>query len=125
MKGTYSKEKITAVFEKENYFDSSCQIPKDDLQITALDLQELIVQQNNTLEIIAVLPNLALPFSVSKTIPMNTFDAQKITIDPTKTYVMVCQRGKNSFIAAQKIKAVYPNAKVLSLAGGISEYKSL
>jgi len=125
LNATYSKEKITALFEKEDYFDAGCQITKDDLQITALNLKEIIEQQNNTLEIIAVLPDLALPFSISKTIPISTFDAQRITIDPKKTYVMVCQRGKNSFIAAQKIKAVHPNAKVLSLAGGISKYKSL
>lgn len=123
LKATFSKEKVTAIFEKEKYFDASCQVVNDGLQISASALQNLILKQDNNLEIIAVLPNLNLPFSVDKTIPIQEFDAEKIAFDSNKTYVMVCQRGKNSLIATQKIKEIYPNAKVFSLTGGISEYK--
>jgi adenylyltransferase/sulfurtransferase len=125
LKSTFSKERIAKIFNKEDYFDIGCQVTDEELTISPLALQKLIIEQKNTLEIIAVLPNLDLPFSVQKTIPINTFDAEQIDIDYTKTYVMVCQRGKNSLLATQKFKAVYPNATVLSLDGGIFEYNTL
>ncbi|MFQ3181665.1 MAG: transcriptional accessory protein Tex/SPT6, partial [Polaribacter sp.] len=37
-------------------------------------------------------------------------------------YVMVCQRGLNSYRATEKMKKKYPDLKVLSLTGGISNY---
>jgi adenylyltransferase/sulfurtransferase len=125
LKPTFSKKRIAVIFKNEDYFDIGCQVTDDELTISPLALQKLISTQNKTLEIIAVLPNLDLPFSVQQTIPINTFDAEQIDIDFTKTYVMVCQRGKNSLLATQKLKAAYPNATVLSLDGGISEYKTL
>lgn len=125
LKSTFSKDKISAIFETENYFDASCQVKNEELTISAPALQKLIKSQNKNLEIIAVLPNLNLPFSVDKTIPIKQFDVKKIGIDFTKTYVMVCKKGKNSLLATQKMKAVYPELNVLSLAGGITEYKTL
>lgn len=125
LKSIFSKEKIISIFEKEKYFDASCQVLNDELQMSASALENLILKQDNNLEIIAVLSNLDLPFSVDKTIPIQEFDAKKIAFDSNKTYVMVCQKGKNSLVATQRIKEVHPNAKVFSLAGGISEYKTL
>ena len=59
---------------------------------------------------------------VNKTIHINKFDAEKIEIDFNKTYVMVCQRGLNSYRATERLKKKYPNLKVLNLTGGISSY---
>ena len=78
----------------------------------------------NELEIIAVLPNLELPFKVHQTIPIQQFDVNKITINEKKTYILVCQRGFNSYRATAKLKTKYPDLEVLSLAGGISSYNS-
>ncbi len=36
---------------------------------------------------------------------------------------MVCQRGFNSYKATERLKAKYPELKVLNLTGGISSYK--
>jgi adenylyltransferase/sulfurtransferase len=69
-----------------------------------------------------VLNNLKLPFEVNQTIHINTFDAEKITVDYNKTYVMVCQRGLNSYRATERLKKKYPDLKVLNLTGGISSY---
>jgi rhodanese-related sulfurtransferase len=77
---------------------------------------------NSNLEIIAVLNNLKLPFDVQQTIHINKFDAEKINVDKSKTYIMVCQRGLNSYRAAVKLKNKYPDLEVLSLTGGISNY---
>ena len=68
--------------------------------------------------------NLKLPFKVQQTIPIQEFNADKIEVDYSKTYVMVCQRGFNSYKATVKLKNKYPDLEVLNLEGGISTYKS-
>ena len=57
-----------------------------------------------------------------QTIPIHQFDADKFDVDYTKTYVMVCQRGFNSYKATKLLKEKYPNLNVLNLSGGISSY---
>lgn len=78
---------------------------------------------DENLEIIAVLNNLKLPFKVQQTIHINKFKASEIKVDKNKTYVMVCQRGLNSYRATKRLKKEYPDLEVLSLTGGISSYK--
>ena len=75
-----------------------------------------------TLELIAVLPNLQIPFKVHKTIPIQEFDAHTLEVDKEKTYVMICQRGLNSYKATEKLKEKYPTLQVFNLTVGISSY---
>lgn len=125
LKSNFSKEKITVIFNIESYFDASCQIENKDITITSAELKKTLITQKNTLKIIAFLANLDLSFRVNEKIPINQFDAKKIVVDFIKIYVMICKKGKNSLLATKKRKAVYPELNVLSLAGGISEYKTL
>jgi rhodanese-related sulfurtransferase len=60
---------------------------------------------------------------VQQTIPIHKFNADEISVDKSKTYVMVCQKGLNSYKATEKLKKKYPDLKVLNLTGGISNYK--
>lgn len=120
LKSVFTKDKITKLFEAQTYFDLACSSQNPDWQISPKTLKKRIGEQN--LELIAVLPNLKLPFKVDKTIPIQQFDATKIEIDYAKTYVMVCQRGFNSYKATEKMKKVYPELNVLNLSGGISSY---
>ena len=120
LKSVFTKDKITKLFEAQTYFDLACSSQNPDWQISPKALKEKIGVQN--LELIAVLPNLKLPFKVDKTIPIQQFDATKIEVDYAKTYVMVCQRGFNSYKATEKMKKVYPELNVLNLTGGISSY---
>jgi len=120
LKSVFTKDKITKLFEAQTYFDLACSSQNPDWQISPKALKEKIGVQN--LELIAVLPNLKLPFKVDKTIPIQQFDATKIEVDYAKTYVMVCQRGFNSYRATEIIKKVYPELNVLNLTGGISSY---
>ena len=120
LKSVFTKDKITKLFEAQTYFDLACSSQNPDWQISPKALKKRIGEQN--LELIAVLPNLKLPFKVDKTIPIQQFDATKIEIDYAKTYVMVCQRGFNSYRATEKMKKVYPELNVLNLTGGISSY---
>ena len=109
----------------QTYVDVACLGQNPDWQISPEDLKERLSfrAKSKNLEIIAVLPNLKLPFEVHQTIPIQQFEANKIEIDANKTYVMVCQRGLNSYKATEKLKAKYPDLEVLNLTGGISSYK--
>ena len=101
--------------------DVACMVQNLDYQISAAKLKEKM--EDGNLEIIAVLNNLTLPFNVQQTIPIDDFDADKIIIDKSKTYIMVCQKGLNSYKATVKLKNKYPDLEVFSLTGGISNYK--
>jgi molybdopterin/thiamine biosynthesis adenylyltransferase/rhodanese-related sulfurtransferase len=118
---TFLKDRISKIFKVQTYEDNSCGNQKADWQISSIALKERI--GNSNLEIIAVLNTLELPFNVQQIIPINEFDANKITIDKRKTYVIVCQRGFSSYRATVKLKNKYPDLEVFSLTGGISNYK--
>ena len=124
LKSAVLKDEVENIFKNETYFDASCSIQNPDWLISAAELKKLLSlqSQSKSLEIIAVLPNLELPFKVHKTIPIQEFEADKLSIDFNKTYVMVCQRGFNSYKATQLMKGKYPKLKVVSLFGGVSSY---
>jgi adenylyltransferase/sulfurtransferase len=121
LKSTVLKDKIAKLFKIQTYFDAACATQNEGLQISAAALKEKITDSN--IKLIAVLPNLKLPFKVHQTIPIQEFEVDKITIDKSKTYVMVCQRGFNSYKATKMLKTKYPDLEVLNLTGGISAYK--
>ncbi|WP_397445331.1 ThiF family adenylyltransferase [Polaribacter sp. R77954] len=121
LKSIFTKEKIAKLFKVQTYVDAACAKQNLDWQISSKTLKEKLGDKN--LEIIAVLNNLKLPFKVHQTIHIHNFDAKKIDIDYAKTYVMVCQRGFNSYRATEKMKKQYPNLEVYNLTGGISSYE--
>lgn len=118
------KEKIASIFKLQTYFDAACGTQNPDWQISPEDLKEKLSSrsESRSLHLVAVLPNLKLPFEVHETIPIQEFDADQFDMDTNKTYVMVCQRGFNSYKATKQLKEKYPEAKVLNLTGGISAY---
>ena len=124
LKPTVFKDKIAKIFKVQTYVDAACASQNPDWQISPEKLKKQLTIENEAknLEIIAVLNNLQLPFDVNQTIHINKFDADKMEIDFNKTYVMVCQRGFNSYKATEKLKKKYPDLKVLNLTGGISSY---
>lgn len=128
LKPTFSKEKIAKLFKVQTYVDAACSYQNKNWQISPSELKKRLsfrAESRNlkNLEIIAVLDNLKLPFEVNQTIHINKFDAEKIEVDFDKTYIMVCQRGLNSYRATERLKKKYPDLEVLSLTGGISSYK--
>ena len=120
LKSKFLKDKIAKLFKMQTYFDAACTVQNSDWQISSEDLR--VKLNDSDIELIAVLPNLKLPFNVHQTIPIHQFDADKFDVDYTKTYVMVCQRGFNSYKATKLLKEKYPNLNVLNLSGGISSY---
>jgi len=125
LKPTFFKEEIAEIFKTETYMDAACIGQNPDWQISASELKKRLslLAQSRSIEIIAVLDNLKLPFEVQQTIPIHKFNADEISVDKSKTYVMVCQKGLNSYKATEKLKKRYPDLKVLNLTGGISNYK--
>jgi adenylyltransferase/sulfurtransferase len=121
LKPTVLKDKITNFFKVQTYVEAACSGQNLDWQISGEDLKVKLGDTN--LEIIAVLNDLNLPFEVQQTIHISKFDASEIEVDFNKTYVMVCQRGFNSYKATEKLKKKYPTLKVFNLTGGISSYK--
>lgn len=123
LQNKFGKEEIQAIYDKENYLDVSCLGQKEEWQISPEALRsQLTSDQRNSLELIAVLPNLKLPFEVHQTIPIQNFKPDQIVLDPNKTYVMVCQKGFNSYKATQMMREEFPDANVLNLMGGIENY---
>ena len=120
LKAVTFRDKILKLFKVQTYVDAACAQQNSNWQISPLELRKRIGDSN--LEIIAVLNNLKLPFKVQQTIHISQFDAAKIKVDTQKTYIMVCQRGFNSYKATVKLKEKYPNLKVFNLTGGISSY---
>lgn len=138
LKPNFDKEKIKTIFEKETYFDANCAVQNPNWLISADELRKRLsfrALSNETefyedslrskarnLYLISVLPNLKTPFSVDEVIPINSFDIESIEIDNSKTYIMVCQKGLNSYKATEILKQEYPNLEVFSLKGGINSY---
>tara|TARA_R110000822_G_scaffold193499_1_gene331963 strand:- start:192 stop:1271 length:1080 start_codon:yes stop_codon:yes gene_type:complete len=120
LKSTTLKEKIAKIFKVQTYLDAACGGQNADWQISLKELKEKIGDAN--LEIIAVLHDLKLPFKVQQTIHIDDFDADKISIDKSKTYIMVCQKGLNSYKATVILRNKYPDLEAFSLTGGISNY---
>ena len=126
------KEKIAQIFKSYTYFDAACEAQNPDWQISAEELKKRLSENAchtnpkeigpESLHLVAVLPNLKLPFKVHQTIPIQEFDVNKFQVDQGKTYVMVCQKGFNSYKATKQLKERYPEAKILNLTGGIAMY---
>jgi molybdopterin/thiamine biosynthesis adenylyltransferase/rhodanese-related sulfurtransferase len=121
LKPAFLNEEIAKIFKTQTYIDAACIGQNSDWQISPKDLKAILGDSN--LEIIAVLNDLKLPFEVQQTIPINKFNVDAVSVDKSKTYVMVCQKGLNSYKATEKLKKRYPDLKVLNLTGGISNYK--
>lgn len=121
LKPTFLKDKIQKIFDSESYFDANCETQNPDWLINSFDFKQKLSSKN--LEIIAVLPNLKLPFKVSQTVPIQEFTIDKVSIDSSKTYIMVCQKGLNSYKATSILKNHFPDLNVFSLEGGIENYQ--
>ena len=120
LKNIVSKEEIETIFKKERYFEANCKIQNENSQISSQELKERLGEEN--LELIAVLPDLKLPFKVHQTMPIQEFNVDKFEVDFKKTYVIICQRGFNSSRAVDMLKEKYPKGNFLNLTGGISSY---
>jgi len=126
LKNSFTKEKIQLLFDKENYYDSSCEVQDESLLISAKALRQKLLfgEASRSLNIISVIEdkNAKLPFQVHKQIPLSKWNLKLENFTTAKEYVIVCNKGISSYIATKKIKEKYPNLNVLSLKNGITNY---
>lgn len=115
-----TKEQIAAIYESESYYDVSCDVQNPDWLISSEDLRKLLKNADQEVELVAVLPNLELPFEVNQTVPLSEVESMKI--EAHKTYIMICQRGITSYKATQMLRKNHPTKKIMSLEGGISQF---
>lgn len=118
-------KRISQIFEKESYFDPSCEMQDISLLITAKELKELFIKKSkNEIHLISVIEDIStsLPFQVHAKIPLSKLDANHLEFDKNVKHIIVCQKGFSSYMATQKIKEKYPDLEVLSLTGGIRNY---
>ena len=123
LKNTFTKEKIQTIFDNENYTDVNCELQDEELLISAAELKDKIVNQEN-LRLISVIENrdAKLPFKVDLKIPLSSFEIEKLELKKNREYVIICNQGVSSYIVVQRIKKAYPNLKVLNLKNGIIGY---
>ncbi len=126
LKKSFTKEKIQVLFDKENYYDPSCEVQDESLLISAKALRQKLLygEASRGLHIISVVENseIKFPFEVRQKIPLSNLKVKQLNFTNDNEYVIVCQRGISSYIATQQLKEKYPNLNILSLKGGITSY---
>lgn len=113
---------IKTIFENSDYIAETCTNQDSSLLISASALKEKI--GDSTLEIVSVLNNSEafLPFKVHQKIPFTGFNVENFQPDFQKQYVIICNKGINSYDVTLKLKEKYPSLSVVSLAEGIINY---
>ena len=112
---------ILKTFKHQKYDDNDDNIGEDDMVISDDDFKNRI----DEFEIISVFEdkNIILPFEVSIKIPFSKFDIGSIKLEPNKKYVVVCNKGIASYVAALIIKEEYPDNIIFCLEHGITNLK--
>jgi adenylyltransferase/sulfurtransferase len=126
LRKSFTKEKVQKLFDKENYYDASCEAQDESLLISAKTLKQKLLhgEASRRLHIISVVENneIKFPFEVRQRIPLSNLKMKQLNFTNDNEYVIVCQRGISSYIATQQLKEKYPNLNVLSLKNGIINY---
>ena len=123
-----SKNEIQQIFDTESYFDASCEVRNSDWLISSDELKEQLCltesAETSSLEIISVIANqnIKYPFKVDKNIPLSKLEKSSFLPEKDKTYILVCMKGNSSYTATKLLRGKYPEARILSLSGGISAY---
>jgi len=127
IKPTIGLSQIKIIFENSLYVDNIISDQREDWVISNTELKKLILKESDH-EIISVIEDIStsLPFEVDKKIPFSKFEELSTFIGKrlsrNKVFIVVCQRGISSYMATEKLKTLYPSAKILSLNNGINKY---
>lgn len=120
-----SKEEIEQIFKNETYFDASCEIRNPDWLISATELKNRLTEKDESRPIlISVIENKEIkhPFKVAENITVSQLENSDFIPQKNKKYVFICQKGNASYTATKILKDKFPEATILSLAGGITNY---
>ena len=101
-------------------------IQEESLLISAKELRQKLFhgEASRKLNIISVIEDkkTKLPFQVRQKTPLSMLNVEQQDFANDNEYVIVCNKGISSYIAAQRIKEKHPHLNVLSLKGGITNY---
>ncbi len=124
LKSNISKKEIAIIFKNNLYFDASCEAQNKDWLITAKELKKRFsALEEPKLQIISVLNSRENhPFPIDKFTSLSAIKKNSFTLDATKEYVVVCQKGITSYDAVKHLKEKYPKRNILSLVDGIQNY---
>jgi molybdopterin/thiamine biosynthesis adenylyltransferase/rhodanese-related sulfurtransferase len=126
LKKTVLKEQIAIIFKKELYVNAPCESQNPNWLINSQTLHKAMLSKNkNSLKIVSVIENdiTEYPFLVDEKIPLSTLGTHKFKVEKNKQYVMVCQKGISSYKATELLKEQFPKTTIVSLQGGIENYK--
>ncbi len=120
LKPLFDKEKISELFEAENYKSILCDFD-DGITISQENFKKILAQKTS-IKIISIIEDtdFKLPFEVYKKIPLYEFEDWLSEFENTsENYIIVCNQGVSSIMAVHLFKAKYPKVNVLSLEGGV------
>ncbi len=123
LKPSKTKQSIEALFETENYKSILCDF-EDGITISQENFKNFL-EEKIDIKIISIIEkeDLKFPFEVTKKLPLYEFEDWLSELkNPTKNYIIVCNQGISSVMAAHLFKAKFPTANVLSLEGGIANF---
>jgi adenylyltransferase/sulfurtransferase len=124
LQSSISKKEIESIFKNETYFDASCEVQNPDWLISVDEFKKIIfdTERSRSVEIISVLENLGTPFNVNQTFTISQLEQNEFTPIQNQNYVLVCKKGLTSYKATKLLKEKFPEAKILSLSGGINTF---
>jgi len=116
------KQRIKYIFDKESYFDATCEVQNLDWLITSSKLKGLLSRKETSkIRVISLLDKLEKhPFFVDDFSTIARIE--NLRINKNQTIVFVCQKGITSYKAVKLLKEKYPSIRMLSLVGGIANY---
>ncbi|MDN3641272.1 HesA/MoeB/ThiF family protein [Lutimonas halocynthiae] len=122
LKSAFSKDRVAAIYNNENYFDARCELQDEGLLIEANQLRNKLPDGN--IKIISVIAdtNFPIPFSVDLSMPNSKFDAAKLAPFMSNEIVVVCQKGISSYATTKRIRKEFSGLKVFSLKNGLENY---
>lgn len=122
LKKALSKTEIETIFENEVYKSVSCELQDEKLLIYAKDVKNELLDRNTIFISVIANSNVNYPFLIDEHHPLETLNPEKMELNQSKKYVIVCHKGVSSYAATLLIKAKYPTIEVYSLVDGIDAF---
>jgi adenylyltransferase/sulfurtransferase len=119
-----SKLRISETFQNESYKKDTPKI-QENLIISQEEFKKLLKENRETILVISVLDETPeVSFKIDENVPFYDMDVWLEELQETsKDYIIVCNRGNTSMMATLLFKEKHPQTKVLSLEGGVLEFK--
>ena len=116
-----TKKEISSIFKEQGYVDLQCELQQPEWIISSDELKRTIHDKNIVL--VSVIDGLEAPFNIHHTLTLSQIKEGQFSPLEGKKYVMICKRGITSYRATQQLKEQFPTSAIVSLIGGINDYR--